>query len=119
MAIRTMIGVWLGPASGCLTDVHTGWTVPSKIRGVIGELVSHYRVLSLLGSGGMGDVYLAEDTRLGRRVALKTMKGTSCNDSGRTRLLREARVLSQLNHPGIAAVYDVGQKPGGGGDESF
>ena len=77
---------------------------------MIGETVSHYRVLERLGQGGMGDVYLAEDLRLQRRVALKmirceTQPGSEADD----RLLREARAASALNHPNIAVVYEVAE----------
>jgi TolB-like protein/predicted Ser/Thr protein kinase len=75
---------------------------------VIGETASHYRVIERLGQGGMGEVYLAEDTRLHRRVALKMLRADlHCDAQARARLLREARAASALNHPNIAVVYDV------------
>ena len=78
---------------------------------MIGETVSHYRILSKLGEGGMGAVYVAEDTLLGRRVAIKSLKISSVpgQKQFRTRFLREARAASRLNHPHIATIYDYGE----------
>lgn len=74
-----------------------------------GDRLGPYGVIHHLGSGGMGDVYLAEDTRLGRRVALKVLHSASHRVPGcLDRLAREARTASSLNHPNIAVVYDVG-----------
>jgi TolB-like protein/tetratricopeptide (TPR) repeat protein len=73
---------------------------------VLGRTVGHYKVLRQLGAGGMGEVYLAEDTRLHRAVALKMLPG-QCREGDRDRLLREARVASALSHPNIAVVYDI------------
>src|SRR5262245_14446032 len=75
---------------------------------MIGQTISHYRVLEHLGSGGMGEVYLAEDLRLGRSVALKMLHVCRREEEdGRRRLLHEARLASALSHPAIAVVYDV------------
>jgi serine/threonine protein kinase/tetratricopeptide (TPR) repeat protein len=77
---------------------------------VIGETVSHYRVVERLGEGGMGSVYLAEDLRLQRRVALKMMRSDPAADvDAGARLLREARAASALSHPSIAVVYEVAE----------
>jgi len=79
---------------------------------VIGETISHYRVLSRLGAGGMGVVYEAEDTRLGRKVAIKFLPDeANANAEAVQRFLREARVISSLNHPHICTLYDIGQHP--------
>ena len=75
-----------------------------------GTVVSHYRVLERIGEGGMGVVYLAEDERLARKVALKFISPAIAADpAARDRLLREARVASALDHPNIATVYEVGE----------
>ena len=75
---------------------------------MIGTTIGPYRILRELGQGGMGTVVLAEDTRLGRHVALKTVSGAQAGTSGgRAQLLDEARAAAALTHPAIAAVHDV------------
>lgn len=77
---------------------------------MIGRTISHYRIIEKLGEGGMGVVYLAEDTVLGRRVAIKTLTARSGNNAHfRSRFLREARAVSALSHPHIATIYDYGE----------
>lgn len=78
-----------------------------------GTRLGAYDVLALLGAGGMGQVYLAQDTRLDRRVALKILPAVSSTDDERlARFIREAKAASALNHPNIITVYDVGETAG-------
>ena len=79
---------------------------------MIGQLVSRYRILELLGTGGMGTVYLAEDTQLGRRVAVKFPTLALVDHDAHARFLREARAASELSH-GIATVFDYGETTDG------
>jgi len=74
---------------------------------MIGQTVSHYRIIEKLGEGGMGVVYLAEDLHLARHVAIKFL--TSTDHHYRARFIREARAVSALNHPNIAMVHDYGE----------
>ena len=75
-----------------------------------GDVLGHYRVIAPLGAGGMGQVYLAEDTRLGRKLALKVLAPQSLATAELIeRFDREARSVSALNHPNIITMYDTGQ----------
>lgn len=73
-----------------------------------GTQLAHYRIISLLGAGGMGEVYLAEDPRLGRKIALKLLPNNFTGDADRVRRFqREARAASALNHPNIVTIFDI------------
>ena len=80
---------------------------------MISQLISHYRILNKLGEGGMGEVFLAQDVRLGRQVAIKILPASYQYDADRrTRFLGEARAASALRSPYIAAIYDIGEHDG-------
>ncbi len=80
---------------------------------MIGQSLAHYRILEKIGSGGMGEVYLAEDTKLARKVALKVLPPELAeNETRRARFTHEAKALAALNHPNIVAVYSVEEAAG-------
>jgi serine/threonine-protein kinase len=105
-----------GSASGLLdhpaVDVsHIVARVGTTLAGI--RQVGNYRLLSLLGAGGMGQVYLAEDTRLLRKVAIKFLPvGAVDDERARRRLIHEARAAATLDHPNICAIYEVGEADG-------
>ena len=77
---------------------------------LVSRTLGHYKILGLLGEGGMGQVYLAEDTRLERKVALKILPAAFAQDAGRMRrFVQEAKAASALNHPNILTIYEVGE----------
>src|SRR6187200_3432034 len=79
-----------------------------------GTRLGHYEIRSPIGAGGMGEVYRARDTRLGREVAIKVLQGPFAGDPDHlARFEREARVLASLNHPNIATIYGFEESPDG------
>lgn len=84
--------------------------IAQQARSLRAQLPEHYQVLKQLGAGGMGEVWLAEDTRLGRKVALKLLPARFTRDAERIRRFeQEGRAASSLNHPNILTIYDIGQ----------
>src|SRR3989449_5953651 len=75
--------------------------------------ISHYRMLSRIGAGGMGEVYLAQDMKLGRNVALKILPAAvAANPERMRRFVQEAKAAAALNHPNIAHIYEIGEADG-------
>src|SRR3989440_897186 len=85
-------------------------SLTNKQAELVDQTIGHYRVLEQLGAGGMGEVYLAEDARLGRKVALKMLPAYLTTEDERVRRFQqEARAASALNHPNIITIYEIGE----------
>src|SRR5213083_2111172 len=99
-------------AAGAMRDA-AKMLVEDESLSLVGKQIGHYQVLSLLGAGGMGEVYLAEDARLKRKVALKLLPaGLTANQDRLRRFEQEAQAASALNHPNIITIYEIGQVDG-------
>ena len=93
-----------------VAEVATEMIVDDQTSSIIGKRIGHYNVLNHIGRGGMGEVFLAQDTRLGRKVALKLLRREFTRDEDRVhRFQQEARAASALNHPNILTIHDIGQ----------
>ena len=99
------MGVWRRERNHTAGRVHSPAVASSILPGAT---ISHYRIVEVLGEGGMGCVYLAEDLVLGRRAALKLIRAADDSDLMRQRLLREARAASALLHPNVCTIYEAG-----------
>jgi serine/threonine-protein kinase len=104
-AHRQADGFIAGQMAGAVAELAT----QPQTSSLVGQSIGHYQVLSLLGAGGMGEVWLAEDTSLGRKAALKLLPPAFTRDVERVRRFeREARTVSALNHPNILTIYEIG-----------
>jgi serine/threonine protein kinase len=78
-----------------------------------GAIINQYKIISSIGKGGMGEVYLAEDTKLNRKVAIKFLNEEFSQDADKlNRFIQEAKAASALNHPNILSVYEIGESDG-------
>lgn len=91
-------------------EVEARCVADDQVGSAVGQTIGHYEVISLLGAGGMGEVYLAQDTHLDRKIALKILPAQFTGDPDRVRRFQqEARAASALNHPNIITIHEIGQ----------
>ena len=103
----------ISPGELINTDLLRPWSAAMTETLTAGSNISHYRVVSKIGAGGMGEVYLAEDTKLDRKVALKILPTTFADDTDRMiRFVREAKSASALNHPNIITIHEINEFDG-------
>jgi serine/threonine protein kinase len=103
-------GFIAGRMAAAVAEIAAQHQSASLVGPPAGGSFGHYRTLSMIGAGGMGHVYLAEDTRLGRKVALKLLPATFTQDQDRVRRFKqEARAASSLNHPNILTIHEIGE----------
>ena len=89
------------------------WLAGEGGRTLVGQQINHYKIIAPLGAGGMGEVYLAQDAKLGRKIALKLLPAAFTNDEDRLRRFQqEARAASALNHPNILTIHEIGEAGG-------
>jgi eukaryotic-like serine/threonine-protein kinase len=109
-----------GFIAGKVGGVVAEMTAQQQTTSFVGRSIGHYQTLSLIGAGGMGRVYLAEDTRLGRKVALKLLPAAFTQDKERVRRFKqEARAASSLNHPNILTIHEIGEASTAEGGEHY
>src|SRR4029077_14809777 len=101
------------PTANVLHPVHRRYNGGLTMALTSGTKIGPYEIVSLLGAGGMGEVYRARDSRLRREVAIKVLPPSFAKDTDRLRRFeQEARLVGALNHPNILAIYDVGEQDG-------
>src|SRR5262245_45430457 len=99
-----------GFIAGKVAGVVAEMAARQRATSFVGRSFGHYQTLSLIGAGGMGEVYLAEDTRLGRKAALKLLRAAFTQDKDHVRRFKqEARAASSLNHPNILTIHEIGE----------
>jgi serine/threonine protein kinase/Tfp pilus assembly protein PilF len=109
-----------GFIAGKVAGVVAEMAAQQRTTSFVGRSLGHYQTLSLIGAGGMGQVYLAEDTRLGRKVALKLLPAAFTKDRERVRRFKqEARAASSLNHPNILTIHEIGEASTGEGGAHY
>jgi serine/threonine protein kinase/tetratricopeptide (TPR) repeat protein len=111
--LRREVEALLAPHESSHRGISPDQPSPSQYTAVIGQSIAHYKILSLLGRGGMGEVYLARDIRLDRKVALKILPADlAVNQDRMRRFVQEAKAAAALNHPNIAHIYEIGEADG-------